>query len=222
MSALSTLTGHIDTIASAGRNNGVTTAKELNDRFLRLLIAQMNNQDPLNPLDNAQVTSQMAQINTVTGINGLNDTVAKLIEQFARLESMQAAQLTGRSVLVEANALALPEDGAAIGGIELALPADRVTVEIRDAAGQLVRELQLGRRDVGVSRFDWDGKTATGAQAAAGNYTFTVKAISGTHEINATALAARRVEGVRHEGGVLQLVLAGGAAVAYGDIRQIL
>ena len=160
MTALSTLTGHIDAAASVSRNNGVTTAKELNDRFLRLLIAQMNNQDPLNPLDNAQVTSQMAQINTVTGINGLNETVAKLIEQFARLESLQAAQLTGRSVLVQGNALALPDDGNAIGGIELALAADRVTVEIRDAAGQVVRELQLGRRDAGVSRFDWDGKTA--------------------------------------------------------------
>ena len=61
-------------------------AKELNDRFLKLLVAQMSNQDPLNPLDNAQVTSQMAQINTVTGINGLNDTVAQLLTQFARLE----------------------------------------------------------------------------------------------------------------------------------------
>jgi flagellar basal-body rod modification protein FlgD len=222
MTALSTLTGHIDAAASVSRNNGVTTAKELNDRFLRLLIAQMNNQDPLNPLDNAQVTSQMAQINTVTGINGLNETVAKLIEQFARLESLQAAQLTGRSVLVQGNALALPDDGNAIGGIELALAADRVTVEIRDAAGQVVRELQLGRRDAGVSRFDWDGKTASGAQAAAGTYTFTVKAMSGNHEIGATALAARRVEGVRHGGGVLQLVLAGGATVAYGDVRQIL
>lgn len=222
MSVLSTLTGHIDTTANAGRNNGATTAKELNDRFLRLLIAQMNNQDPLNPLDNAQVTSQMAQINTVTGINGLTDTVAKLIEQFARLESMQAAQLTGRSVLIASNTLALAEDGAAIGGIELGLPAERVTVEIRDGAGQVVRELQLGRLEAGVSRFDWDGKTAAGAQAAAGNYTFTVRASNGNHEIDATALAARRVDGVRHAGGVLQLVLAGGAAVAYSDIRQIL
>lgn len=222
MTALSTLTGPIDATASAGRHDGVTTAKELNDRFLRLLIAQMNNQDPLNPLDNAQVTSQMAQINTVTGINGLNDTVAKLIEQFARLESMQAAQLTGRAVLVQGATLSLPDDGAAIGGIELAFPAERVTVQIRDAAGQIVRELELGPRDAGVSRFDWDGKTANGAQAAAGDYTFSVTARAGNQDIGATALAARRVEGVRHEGGVLQLVLAGGAAVAYGDVRLIL
>ncbi|HXF45166.1 MAG TPA: flagellar hook assembly protein FlgD [Burkholderiaceae bacterium] len=222
MSAISTLTSQIDAAASAGRDNGVTTAKELNDRFLRLLVAQMNNQDPLNPLDNAQVTSQMAQINTVTGINGLTDTVATLIEQFARLESMQAAQLAGRAVLVEGNSLALPQDGSAIGGLELTQPADRVTVEIRDAAGQLVRELQLGARDAGVSRFEWDGLTTGGAPAAAGNYTFTVTARSGGNEIGATALAARRVEGVRHASGVLQLVLAGGAAVAYGDIRLIL
>jgi flagellar basal-body rod modification protein FlgD len=222
MSSVSTLSSLVDTSAAAGSGNGVTTAKDLNDRFLKLLVAQMNNQDPLNPLDNAQVTSQMAQINTVTGINGLNDTVVKLLEQFARLESMQAAQLTGRSVLVEGNTLALPADGVATFGADLALPADKVTVEIRDAAGQVVRELALGSRESGVARFEWDGRNAAGDTMPAGNYTFTVKATVGSTEVGATALAARRVEGVRRDGGTLQLVLAGGGAVAYAGVRQIL
>jgi flagellar basal-body rod modification protein FlgD len=222
MSSVSTLTGLVDSSSSAGVNNGTTTATELNDRFLKLLVAQMNNQDPLNPLDNAEVTSQMAQINTVTGINGLNDTVNKLLDQFSRLESLQAAQLTGRSVLVDGNSLALPASGTATGGVDLNLPADNVTVEIKDSAGQVVRELQLGKEDAGVTRFEWDGKTSDGSAAPAGNYTFSVTAKAGTTSVSATALAARRVDGVRTVDGTVQLVLAGGGAVAYSDIRQIL
>jgi|SRR5882672_666379 len=221
MSSVSTLTGLVD--STSGANNGVTTAKDLNDRFLKLLVAQMNNQDPLNPLDNAQVTSQMAQINTVTGINGLNDTVNQLISQFSRLESMQAAQLTGRSVLVAGNTLTLPASGSAAGGVDLDLPADTVTVEIKDAAGQVVRQLQLGKEDSGVSRFDWDGRTSTGDAAPAGSYTFTVTAKAGSTSVSAAALAARQVNGVRQDAsGGVQLVLAGGGAVAYSDVKQIL
>lgn len=222
MSSVSTLSGLVDSASTAGANNSTTTATQLNDRFLKLLVAQMNNQDPLNPLDNAQVTSQMAQINTVTGINGLNDTVVKLLDQFARLESMQAAQLTGRSVLVEGNTLALPESGAAGGGFQLDLPADTVTVEIKDASGQVVRQLQLGKQDSGVSRFDWDGRIDAGGTAPAGNYTFSVTAKNGSTAVSATALASRRVEGVRQTNGTVELVLAGGGAVAYADIKQIL
>jgi len=222
MSSVSTLPGATDPTAASGTGANATTAKELNDRFLRLLIAQMNNQDPLNPLDNAEVTSQMAQINTVTGINGLNDTVGKLLEQFARIETMQAAQLTGRSVLVTGNALALPEGGPAVGGVELAVPVDSMTVTIRDAAGQVVRELPLGGRDTGITRFEWDGRTDAGIAAPAGNYSFSVTARSGTSEFAPTALAARRVEGVRQVDGAVQLVLAGAGSVAYSDIKQIL
>lgn len=222
MSSVSTLTGLVDSASSAGVNNGTTTATELNDRFLKLLVAQMNNQDPLNPLDNAEVTSQMAQINTVTGINGLNDTVNQLISQFTQLESLQAAQLTGRSVLVQGSSLTLPASGTATGGVNLDVAADNVTVDIKDASGQVVRELQLGSQGAGVTRFDWDGKTNAGAVAPAGSYTFSVKATAGSTTVNATPLVARSVTGVRTANGAVQLVLAGGSTVAYSDIAQIL
>ena len=73
------------------------------DRFLKLLVAQMQNQDPLNPMDNAQVTSQMAQINTVTGIEKLNTTVQGLNGQFVQLQALQGASLVGRDVIVAGN-----------------------------------------------------------------------------------------------------------------------
>src|SRR4051794_1170360 len=88
------------------------------DRFLKLLVTQLQNQDPLNPMDNAQVTSQMAQINTVTGIEKLNTTVQGLNSQFVQLQALQGASLVGRDVLMQGDALQT-SDGAGTGGFEL-------------------------------------------------------------------------------------------------------
>lgn len=197
-------------------------AKDINDRFLKLLVAQMKNQDPLNPLDNAQVTSQMAQINTVTGINNLNATVGKLLEQFTGLQTLQAAQLAGRDVLVAGNRLQLAEGGAAIGAVDLASEAASVKVDIRDANGLLVRTLDLGALGAGTTRFEWDGRSDAGAAAAPGRYTFAARASVGGTESAAGTLMAARVEGVRNENGVVQLLLAGLGGVSYADIKQIL
>jgi flagellar basal-body rod modification protein FlgD len=222
-------TTDISSLLGATRGSAVAAggakdaAKELNDRFLKLLVTQLKNQDPMNPMDNAQFTSQMAQINTVTGINTLNETVNGLLQQFGALEALQAAQLTGRSVLVTGNQLAADGKGTAVvGGVNLAAPADKVTVEITDANGNPVRSIALGASGAGISRFTWDGKTDAGADAPAGTYSFTVKAGSAGAEVGATQLMARTVEAVTRENGSTQLVLAGGIRVAYGDVKQIL
>jgi flagellar basal-body rod modification protein FlgD len=197
-------------------------AQDINDRFLKLLVAQMKNQDPLNPLDNAQVTSQMAQINTVTGINNLNTTVGKLLEQFTGLQALQAAQLAGRDVLVSGNRLQVGAEGPGIGAVELASGASSVEVDIRDANGLLVRTLDLGALDAGTTRLNWDGRTDAGVAAAPGSYTFAARGSDGGKELAVSALMTARVEGVRVENGAVQLVLAGLGSVAYADIKQIL
>ncbi len=197
------------------------SAGEINDRFLKLLVAQMNNQDPLNPLDNAQVTSQMAQISTVTGINNMSDTVSKLMTQFASLQSLQAAQLTGRSVLVSGNAL-VAGAGPVTGGVDLPAAADRVTIEIHDADGQVVRTLALGAQPQGLQSFTWDGRDDAGDAVAAGRYTFTAKAVAGAKDLSVDTLTVARVDGVQMNGTDLQLIVSGIGPVAYSDVKQIL
>ena len=93
---------HLEPAATSASDAGATS-----DRFLKLLVAQMQNQDPLNPMDNAQVTSQMAQINTVTGIEKLNTTVQGLSSQFMQLQALQGASLVGRDVIVAGNKLSV-------------------------------------------------------------------------------------------------------------------
>ena len=95
------------TPAAASTSDSTVTA----DRFLKLLVAQMQNQDPLSPMDNAQVTSQMAQINTVTGIDKLNSTVQGLSTQFMQLQAVQGASLVGRDVIVAGNKLSVDAEG---------------------------------------------------------------------------------------------------------------
>ena len=102
------------------------------DRFLKLLVAQLNSQDPMNPMDNAQMTSQIAQLNTVTGIEDLNKTVGSVLSQMSSMQALQGATMVGHDVLVPGSKLSVA-DGVATGVFDLAVPADNVTVEIRTA-----------------------------------------------------------------------------------------
>ena len=124
------------------------------DTFLKLLVAQLQNQDPLNPMDNAQVTSQMAQIQTVSGIEKLNSTVLGLNAQFAQLQTLGGAALVGRHVLIEGNRL-VASDGTGHGGFELASQADRVKLEVLDGAGRVIDAVDLGAHASGRHSFDW-------------------------------------------------------------------
>jgi flagellar basal-body rod modification protein FlgD len=191
-------------------------ADETAERFLTLLVAQIRNQDPLNPLDNHQVTTQMAQINTVNGIEKLNRTVAALGTQFASLQVMQGASLVGRDVTVPGDRLSIDEHGAGSGAFELASPADRVKVEVLNAAGHVVDTLHLGAMGSGRQGFDW---TAPAGMAAGSELRFKVTATSGTRAVTSTTLARDRVEAVAADGDTLTLELSRGGKVSWTDVR---
>src|SRR6187455_1282192 len=103
-------------VASSPASSAAADATITSDRFLKLLVAQMANQDPLNPMDNAQVTSQMAQISTVNGIDKLNTTVQGLNQQFVQMQALQGATLVGRDVIIPGDRLSTNEDGVVQGG----------------------------------------------------------------------------------------------------------
>ncbi len=222
--------GQASSTATASSATG-TSAQSLSNTFLKLLVAQMNNQDPLNPVDNSQVTSQMAQISTVTGISSLNTTVSQLVSQLQQSQAVQSSQLTGHMVLVPGNSLALApvnstgssQAMAAYGGFTLAQAADSVSVTVKDSTGATVRTINLGSLGAGVQDFSWDGTTDSGAQAAAGSYSYTVSAKSGNQSVGTTSYSAQQVVGVAPQSdGSLQFLLSNGSQVAFGSIAQIL
>lgn len=200
---------------------GLTSATEQQDRFMRLLVAQMKNQDPLNPLDNAQMTSQIAQINTVGGIEKLNRTVESLLNAFTTLQAQSATQLAGRSVMVEGSSLKLT-DGAAAGGVLLAGAADAVSLDILDAGGTLVQTLALGQSGAGVRSFSWDGRRADGQAAAAGDYRLRVSASAGGMPVAASALVAARVQSVANGSAGVQVDLGSAGIHSYSAIKSFL
>ena len=196
------------------------STNETQDRFLSLLVAQMKNQDPLNPLDNAQVTSQLAQLSTVQGIEKMNTSLAALAASLGVNQMTQAANLIGRAVLVPGNALS-PAQLQDVVGFELSRPAENVSVSIQDAAGGLVRKLALGPRDAGVNVLAWDGLKDNGSAAPAGEYRFTIDAVQGGQQVGSTALNLGMVNSVSQNDQGVQLNLAGNKSVGYAEIRQI-
>ena len=131
---------------TTGSNESVS---EATDKFMTLLITQLKNQDPLNPLDNAQITSQLAQLSTVTGVNKLNETMESLKSSYRSSEALAATNLIGRGVLVDGSGLRVVE-GQALLGVELASPADSVKVVITDSAGKEIHTIDLGPQQPGI------------------------------------------------------------------------
>jgi flagellar basal-body rod modification protein FlgD len=133
------------------------SVEEATDKFMTLLVTQLKNQDPLNPLDNAQITSQLAQLSTVTGVNKLYTTLESLKASYQASESLQAANMIGHGVLVKGDRVQLV-DGKSILGVELDSAADKVEVIITDPkTGKDVQTLDLGKNKAGVIPIAWDG-----------------------------------------------------------------
>ncbi|MFC6521280.1 flagellar hook assembly protein FlgD [Undibacterium arcticum] len=191
------------------------------DRFMKLLVTQMKNQDPLNPLDNAQVTSQLAQLSTVTGIDKVNTTLQSLMSSMQSGQSLQAAGMIGHSVLAPGSGLELAS-GKSVFGVDLASAVDKVAVTIKDAAGNTVRKMDLGSQPAGMQPLVWDGTTDTGAAAADGQYTFAVSAVAGSAPVAATALALGQVLSVSTGAQGVSLNVRNIGSVVMADIRQIL
>ncbi len=198
-----------------------SVANEAENRFLTLLTTQLKNQDPLNPLDNAQLTSQLAQISTVNGIEKLNVTLQKLLSGMEDSQAMEAASLVNRGVLVPGSSMTLGEQGG-IGGLELATAADETTVTIKDGNGLVIRSLNLGALAAGIHPFVWDGKADSGAQAAPGNYSYSISAKNGTNTSSASALAYGLVQSVTRNATGLSLDVGTLGAFTMADVKQIL
>ena len=202
---------------STGTTSAQSSADAQQDRFLKLLVAQLHNQDPMNPMDNAQMTSQMAQINTVSGINQLNETVKSLSTKFSCMQTLQGASLVGRDVLVESNTLSV-NAGVAKGAIEVPVNATQVKVQIVSPGGQILDTLDLGALTQGRHAFTWNAPNYSDAQSP----TFNVIATAKTGEVAATSYAQDTIVSVGTSAAGMSLELKGRSPVAYDAVQSIL
>ena len=206
--------------------NGSGSSQDLQNSFLRLLVAQLKNQDPTKPMENAELTSQLAQINTVHGVEKLNSTLGVIAGQINHNQSLQASTLIGHGVMIPGNTIRTGSVGGQVTstpfGVELERAADTVTATITDNSGQVLRQLNRGNLTGGVHSFSWDGRLTDGAVAADGAYKVLLTASNGGEPVLATTLAFARVTGVTRgkEGSQLDLGLSG--VTSLENVRQIL
>ncbi|HIE1063040.1 TPA: flagellar hook assembly protein FlgD [Serratia marcescens] len=209
-----------------GNNSKNTNSQDLHNSFLTLLVAQLKNQDPTNPMQNNELTSQLAQINTVQGIEKLNTTLGSISGQINSNQSLQATALIGHGVMVPgSNILVGSKDGKVSTtpfGVELERAADQVTATITNASGQVVRTIEIGGLTAGVHAFTWDGSLDDGSTAPDGAYKVAINAKGNGEPLVARSLHFGLVNGVIRDGNgaKLDLGLAGNATLE--DVRQIL
>jgi flagellar basal-body rod modification protein FlgD len=201
-------------------STATSAAADTENRFLKLLTTQLKNQDPLNPMDNAQITSQIAQISTVSGIEKLNATLKTLLDDSQDSQTTLAASLLGQGVMVPGTAMTLTENGG-VGAFELAGAADKVTVTIKDSNGLVVRTMSLGDLDSGLHDFAWDGKADDGSQAATGSYSISIAATKGADKVTTTALSLGTVRSVISNGTGYTLDVGSLGTFTLDDVRQI-
>ncbi|HEY0563689.1 MAG TPA: flagellar hook assembly protein FlgD [Methylophilus sp.] len=197
-----------------------TSVDDVQNRFMTLLVTQMKNQDPLNPMDNAQVTSQMAQLSTVTGIDKLNDALQSLISSVQAGQSYQASSMIGHNVLVPGNQVSTSGEGGYFG-VEMPVGADKLSVNIKDGAGNVIRTLDVGAQSAGTVPLAWDGLKADGSVASSGDYTFEVAATIGSQAVSTSNLSYAKVISVSTLDSGVKLNLSNNSSVNTQDVREI-
>lgn len=208
-----TLNSTSTTVTPPASTSAANSAQTTQDTFLKMLVAQMQNQDPLNPMDNSQVTSQMAQIQTVSGLSTLNDSMTGLSGQFTQMQALQSVSLVGHDVLVPGNRVSMSDTGGT-GTYDLTTAADNVKLEVMTSAGTVIDTQQLGAQSAGRNSFEW-ANTTYGADA---NLTYRITATSGAAAVTATTYSQDKVEAVNTSGTTLQLQLANLGMVDYSKV----
>ncbi|WP_315710340.1 flagellar hook assembly protein FlgD [Brenneria uluponensis] len=209
--------------SAVSSTSSTNSSEDLQDEFLTLLVAQLQNQDPTDPMDNSQLTTQLAQISTLNGIENLNTTLGSISTQLDTSTTLQASTLIGHGVLIEGNSIVVGEDSSTTPfGIELDNAATDVTVTIKDSSGNTVRTVDLGSQSAGVQTYSWDGTDDSGTAVSEGTYTYSVNAASSGSSVVATPLQYALVYGVNTDSddSVLNLGLAGTASLS--DVKQII
>jgi flagellar basal-body rod modification protein FlgD len=208
-------------MAASVSAQGTKSTLDQND-FLKLMTAQLNNQDPFNPVDNTQMVAQMAQFSSVAGISEMNSTLKALSTKLGGTTATDAIGFVGKTVLTEGATAYERASGGIAGAIELDGEATDVTVSIADKNGSTVRTIQLGKQAAGTVTYDWDGMDGAGNAIEGGPYTVTVDAANAGTAVTARGLVWAPVQSVTVSAtGEASLNVTGIGAVSTANVRQI-
>ncbi len=223
--AVSGVTGTTST--SSASNIAGSSSQEVQDRFITLLVEQLKNQDPLNPMDNAQMTTQMSQISMVSGIQELNSTMGTLAQSLVTSQTTQAVSLIGKGVAVPGDSLKLVSSNGvahAEGAFWLDSAVDTATALIKNSNGVTVRSLQFTDLKAGLQNLSWDGLSDSGIAQDPGTYTVSVNALQGNDAIQAQSLEWGLVNSVQQNtsSGWSLMLKDRSTAVPVNDVKSVI
>jgi flagellar basal-body rod modification protein FlgD len=192
------------------------------DTFLTLMLTQLQNQDPMQPLQSGEFLSQLAAFETAAGVDGIQTSVGQLNQSLYTSQALQAASLLGHNVLTDGSTVTLGDTNSVSGFVDLSESASPVEVQVKDASGAVVRTLDLGSQAAGRASFEWDGTDTAGNRLPPGQYTLSCDvAVNGATEA-ATVLTSAAVQSVTLDGADILLNLAGGSQIPFSQVTEIL
>lgn len=192
--------------------------------FLQLMITQLNNQDPMQPMQNGEFYSQIAQFSTVSGIQDLQQTFQQVASALYSGQALQASAMVGRSVLVSSPQANLASGGTVAGVVDVPRDTTQLNVDVYDQAGQLVRRIALGESAAGKAVFEWDGLTNAGEPARAGTYFMEATMLLGGETFGLETMVQNRIDSVTVDSGGQGIVLnlSGGGQTTLANVREIM
>lgn len=210
------------TTASEGAKQAFAGGKVVTqDDFLKLLIAQMQNQDPLKPMDNQEFAAQLATFNSLGQLIDINSKLGGMQSNQGMVNNLNAVSLIGKEIETDGNAVSLKEGSPAAIPYLLGANAAQVTVTIRKGSGELVRQWATVNQPAGEQTLVWDGKDSTGKSAPAGLYRFEITAVDATGKnIPSSGLVRGIVTGVNLEGSE-PLLEVGGLSVPLSGVTKV-
>jgi flagellar basal-body rod modification protein FlgD len=204
---------------ASSTSNG-TSAKDLSQNFLKMLTVQLQNQDPLNPMDNAAMTAQLAALNQVDGINKLNTSVTSLVAQMQSANFMNLASSVGKTALA-AGSKAYYAGSPVSMGAKLDASASSLKAVIRDANGQIVDQIDFGPTSSGVLDFIWDGSNQDGQQVPQGMYSLELTATDAQGKVSyPDSYVGAMVASIGQEGSDLKVGLSDGRNILSSEILK--
>lgn len=192
------------------------------NEFMELMLAQLKNQNPLEPQDNGEFISQLAQFSSLEEMQSLSGSVDDVVSQFRSTQALQASAMVGRTVLAPSNYGVLGADGEISGNIEVPATTSGLRVSIENESGERVRQMDLGAQQPGVTGFNWDGKDGNGNSLPPGRYKVVAEASYPEGQQQLGTMVSANVDSVSlGQGGSVTLNLAGMGSIALSDVQQI-
>jgi len=199
------------------QSGGKTLGK---DDFLKLFTMQLRFQNPLNPMDSTEFTSQLAQFSTLEQMNNINTRLGDLLIYQNSIQNTLATSLIGKDVRVSSDEVYLKDRAEII--YSLSKDASKVKITIYDSNGKVVREIEKGRQNSGDNTYVWDGKDSGGNPLPEGSYKFKVEAFDASgNPVDVTTMAYGTVTGITFENNITYLVINNKLKVRLGDVKEI-